>query len=285
MMEEQYNCKKQEHITMYKIGMFSKMNKITIKALRHYDEIGLLKPTHIEQFTGYRYYTSDQLPVLHKILALRDMGFTLEEIKLVQGGCSERDLLQHKKFELMKKIAEETMRLSQVECYLAGKQMDADYHIIIKELPEVIVASMRVIMPNYAALFDIVPPMGEAMERLGCVCAVPEYCFNIYHDGEYKDQDIDVEICEAVTEKKQDTEMISFKVINRVEKAACVLHKGPYRDFVKAYNAVLRWVDENGYEIIDNARESYIDGAWNKDSEKDWLTEIQFPIARIDNKS
>jgi effector-binding domain-containing protein len=78
--------------------------------------------------------------------------------------------------------------------------------------------------------------------------------------------------------------MVSFKVIEKVEKAACVLHKGPYRDFPKAYNAVLRWVEENGYEIIDNARESYIDGAWNKDREDDWLTEIQFPIARIDNQ-
>ncbi len=278
-MSETYSCEKVDTV-MYKIGMFSKMNKITIKALRHYDDIGLLKPAYIEQFTGYRFYNSEQLPILHKILALRDMGFTLEEIKQIQDGSSERDLLQRKKAELLRKIAEDTMKLSQVECYLTGKQLDSDYHIIVKELPEVIVASMRLTIPNYDALFQVVPPMGEEMERLGCVCAVPEYCFNIYHDGEYKDQDIDVEVCEAVTEMKPGSNMITFKKIERVEKAACVLHKGPYRDFPKAYNAVLRWVEENGYDIIDNPRESYIDGVWNKDSENDWLTEIQFPIIK-----
>lgn len=280
-MSDLYYCEKIEDNKLYKIGLFSKMNKVTIKTLRHYDELGLLRPAYIEPFTGYRYYSSEQLPILYKILALRDMGFTLEEIKQVQEGSSERSLLQHKKVEIMKKIAEETMKLSQVECYLSGKQLDSDYHILVKELPEVIVASMRTIIPNYDALFYVVPPMGEEMERLGCVCAVPEYCFNIYHDGEYKDHDIDVEVCEAVTEKKADSDKITFKVIQRVEKAACVLHKGPYRDFPKAYNAVLRWVEENGYEIIDNPRESYIDGVWNKDREEDWLTEIQFPIAKL----
>lgn len=280
-MNDWYYCEKQEDNKLYKIGLFSKMNKVTIKTLRHYDELDLLRPAYIEPFTGYRYYSSEQLPILYKILALRDMGFTLEEIKQVQEGSSERSLLQHKKVEIMKKIAEETMKLSQVECYLSGKQLDSDYHILVKELPEVIIASMRTIIPNYDALFYVVPPMGEEMERLGCVCAVPEYCFNIYHDGEYKDHDIDVEVCEAVTEKKADSDKITFKVMQRVEKAACVLHKGPYRDFPKAYNAVLRWVEENGYEIIDNPRESYIDGVWNKDREEDWLTEIQFPIAKL----
>jgi effector-binding domain-containing protein len=132
-----------------------------------------------------------------------------------------------------------------------------------------------------SALFSVVPPMGAEMERLGCVCALPEYCFNIYHDGEYKEENIDVEVCEAVTEKKEDSDMLTFKIIEKVETAACVLHKGPYGEFPKAYAAVLRWVKENGFEIIGNPRESYIDGVWNKNSEEDWLTEIQFPVRKI----
>lgn len=132
-----------------------------------------------------------------------------------------------------------------------------EYPVIIKELPEVIVASMRTIMPSYDSLFSIVPPMGAEMERLGCECAVPEYCFNIYHDGEYKETD--------------------------VEMAACVLHKGDYSEFPKAYSTVIRFIEENGYEIIDNPRESYIDTVWNKDSVEEWLTEIQFPIRKIFN--
>lgn len=280
-MNETYQCQRVETV-FYKIGLFSKINRVTIKALRHYDEIGLLPPAFIEETTGYRYYSSAQLLLLHQILALRDMGFTLDEIKQVQGGIPEKELLQKKRLELIKKIAADTLRLAQVESYLAKKDADTcDYHIILKDLPEVIVASMRTVISSYDALFDVVPPMGAEMERLGCVCAVPEYCFNIYHDGEYRETDVDVEICEAVTEKKIDSEMLTFKVIDRVEHAACVLHKGPYEGFPKAYNAVLKWVENNGYEIIDNPRESYIDGLWNKDSAEDWLTEIQFPVRKI----
>lgn len=280
-MKEQYHCERKENTVLYKIGLFSQMNKITIKALRHYDDIGLLKPVHVDEHNGYRYYTSEQLPALHQILALRQMGFTLEEIKRVQNGMSEEELLLKKKSELIKKIAEETMKLSQVECYLLQKDVNRDYHVVLKELPEVIVASMRRKISNYSALFDIVPPMGAEMERLGCVCAVPEYCFTIYNDGEYKEADIDVEVCEAVTEKKKDSDMLTFKTVEKVETAACVLHKGSYEGFPKAYGAVLKWVEENGFEIIDKPRESYIDGVWNKDSEEDWLTEIQFPVRKI----
>ncbi|AWW27452.1 MerR family transcriptional regulator [Acetobacterium carbinolicum] len=281
-MNETYQCERKENTIYYKIGLFSKMNRVTIKALRHYDEIGLLKPAAIEKFTGYRYYTSEQLPLLHQILALREMGFTLDEIKKVQGGTPEKDLLTQKRLELLKRIAQDTLRLSQVESYLVKNDGEsAGYHVILKELPQVIVASLRTTIPNYDALFSVVPPMGAEMERLGCVCAVPEYCFNIYHDGEYRETDVDVEICEAVTAVKEDSEMLKFKVIDRVKNAACVLHKGPYEGFPNAYNAILKWLERNGYEIIDHPRESYIDGAWNKDSAADWLTEIQFPVKKI----
>lgn len=280
-MKEQFQCEQKEGTKLYKIGLFSQMNQVTIKALRHYDEIGLLKPVHVDECSGYRYYTSEQLPILHQILALRQMGFTLEEIKKVQNGMSEEELLLQKKGELIRKIAEETMKLSQVECYLLQKNTNVDYHIVLKELPEVIVASMRTKIPNYDALFKIVPPMGAEMERLGCICALPEYCFSIYHDGEYKETDIDVEVCEAVTEKKKDSDMITFKTIKKIENAACVLYRGAYNGFPKAYTAILKWAEENGFEIIDNPRESYIDGVWNKDSEEEWLTEIQFPVRKI----
>lgn len=277
-MKEDIYSEIKENDSVYRIGVFSKMNQVTIKTLRHYDEIGLLKPAFVEQATGYRYYTTNQLPILHRILALRDMGFSLEEIKQVLNGVPEHSLLVQRKTELMKQIAEATMKLAQVESYLNGNTEVTAAPVIIKELPEVIVASMRSKIPNYDALFSLVPPMGQEMERLGCVCAVPEYCFNIYHDGEYKEEDIDIEVCEAVTEMKQDSDMIHFKVVPKVEMAACILHKGPYSDLGNSYRTILQWVSDNHYEIIDFARESYIDGIWNKDSSKDWLTEIQMPV-------
>lgn len=260
------------------------MNRVTVKALRYYDEIGLLKPAHIDDFTGYRYYTSEQLPELYQILALRQMGFTLDEIAKVKTGKSVHNLLHLKKEQLLKEIAESTMKLAQVEHYLNLNEggFTMDYNVIIKELPEVVVASMRRVVNSYNDFFAVIPPMGEEMERLGCECAVPEYCFNIYHDGEYKEENIDVEVCEAVVEAKQDSEMVKFKKIDRVPEAACTLHKGPYDTLRNAYGAILKWMEDNGYEPADNPRESYIDGIWNKDTEEDWLTEIQFPIKKKD---
>lgn len=258
------------------------MNRVTVKALRYYDEIGLLKPANIDEFTGYRYYTSDQLPILHQIISLRQMGFTMEEITEIQRGMSPEKLLQTKKEQLLTAIAESTKKLAQVEHYLHSAKgvFEMDYKVVVKELPEVIVASMRRIVPNYDEFFKILPPMGEEMERLGCVCSMPEYCFNIYHDGEYKDENIDVEICEAVVEAREESDMVKFRRIDYVPEAACTLHRGPYSTLGNAYGAILRWMEDNGYEAADHPRESYIDGIWNKDTEEEWLTEVQFPLRK-----
>lgn len=257
------------------------MNRVTVKTLRHYDELNILKPAHIDQQTGYRYYTSEQLPILHQILGLRQMGFSLDEIAAVQNGTSIESLLQNKKVQLLQTIAESTLKLSQVEHYLFSRlgAGSMSYNVVMKESPEVTVASMRTVIPNHEALFSIVPRMGEEMERLGCECAEPAYCFNIYHDGEYKEENIDVEVCEAVIETRQDSELVKFRKIARVPQAACILHKGPY--FHEAYGMLLKWMESNGYEPADHPREAYIDGVWNKDSEADWLTEIQFPVQKL----
>lgn len=279
-MKKGYECVYDGTETLYKIGLFSQMNRVTIKTLRHYDEVGLLSPAHVDEETGYRYYSSNQLPALNQIICLRQIGMSLDEIARIQQGQSMEDILKHKRAELMEVIAKETMKLSQVEHYLSNGRFEKDYHVVLKELPEVIVASVRTKIPNYGALFSTVPSMGMEMERLGCICAIPEYCFNIYHDGGYKAEDIDVEICEAVAEMKPDTDKVAFKRIPGVETAACVIHKGSYEGFPKAYEAVLRWMKDNHFEMTDMPRESYIDGIWNKESEDEWLTEIQFPVRK-----
>lgn len=281
MNNEEYGCSDQIQPRLYKIGVFSQMNKITVKALRHYDEIGLLKPYYIDESNGYRYYTSQQLPHLHQILALKEIGFSLEEIKQVMIGASEERLLMKKKSELMFEMAELGKKIASIESYLARDTINSEYPVITKSLPEVIIASMRVHMSSYAELFEKMPEMGLEMEKTGCECVDPDYCFTIYYDGEYKEFDVDAEICQAVTEKKHDTEKVKFSVLPEVKLAACVLHKGPYDTLPNAYSAIVHFIEESGYEIIGHQRESYIDGVWNKDSPQDWLTEIQFPIRKL----
>lgn len=267
---------------MFSIGIFSKINKITTKTLRHYDEIGLLKPEYVDDLTGYRYYTSQQLFKLHKILTLKQMGLSLNEIKEVINNPNLIDMfLKLKENDILRNIEVEKAKLLQIRSYLNFMKGEGYfmYNAVIRELPEVIVASMRQIISNHNALFNLCPNvMGKEMERLGCICSTPSYCFNIYHDGEYKESDIDVEICEAVTQIKEDTEIVKFKKLDSVPTAVCILHKGSYSTLGAAYSFAFKWIEENKYEIVDNPRESFIDGIWNKEKEEDWLTEIQIPI-------
>lgn len=279
-MKEEHSCREKTENTLYKIGMFAGMNHVTIKALRYYDEQGLLKPACVEE-NGYRYYVLSQIADLHQIIALRNMEFTIEEIKEIQDGKPEKDLLQKKKKEILKEIAELTAKLAQVESYLMEEQMDSSAHVLIKSLPEVTAAAMQVTIEQYDALFSLMPRMGAEMERLGCVCAMPEYCFTRYLASGYKEEQIPIEVCEAVTEAKEDSDIVRFQVFPKVEEAACMFHKGSYDTFPRSYEKVLRYIEENGYKVCGNIRESYIDGIWNKESEEDWLSEIQIPVRKI----
>lgn len=268
---------------MYSIGDFSKINKITPKALRHYDRIGLLKPAMIDERTGYRFYSVEQLSVIRKILMLKELGFALSQIQqIVTEQSAFEDLLKQRERQLKQTIQEEQQRLLRVREYLVkikGERTMSD-QVQIKSLPEVIVASMRTKVASYDNYFDIVPKMGEYMKSVGAVCREPAYCFTIYHDGEYRESDIDVEICEAVVAPCQESEKVTFKTISAVSEAACLNHKGPYKTIHETYNRLFQWVADQGYDVSDNPREFYIDGIWNKKIDAEWLTEVQVPVKK-----
>lgn len=193
-MEQNYHCTEKEVPYYYRIGMFAQMNKITIKALRHYDEIGLLKPAYVDEHNGYRYYSSSQLPILHRILVLRQIGFRLDEIQQILSGANETGMLLMKKSKLLQSVSDLTQKIAAIEGYLAKEDTVSAYHPIIKSLPKVKCASMRVQLDSYQDLFTYMPKMGEAMEKAGCICAEPDYCFTCYHDGGYKANKVDAEI-------------------------------------------------------------------------------------------
>lgn len=263
---------------LYKIGMFASMNRVTIKALRYYDEQKLLVPVYVDDENGYRYYKAGQMAQLQMIIALKNMGFSIDDIRRIMDGADEKALLLTKKQEILNELSVLTAKLAQVESYLTKDSLNLSAPVIIKEIPEVIVCTMQRRIKSYDALFELMPEMGAQMEALGCICALPEYCFTHYLEAEYKDDDILVEICETVTEKKPDSGLVKFKVFPRVPKAACIFHKGSYNELHKSYAMLLNYIEENGYEICGNIRESYIDGVWNKDTEQEWLTEIQIPV-------
>lgn len=156
-----------------------------------------------------------------------------------------------------------------------------NYQAVIKDLPEFTVYSTRCVIPNYAALNQIMPALGAKVTKAnpGLKCVEPGYCFNVYLDGEYRDTDINIEICEAVMSKGIDGDGIVFKNIPAVTVVS-VLHRGAYEALGEAYAYAMQWVSQNGYKIIDNVRESYIDGMWNKANVAEWLTELQVPVEK-----
>ena len=98
---------------MLRIGEFSKLSRVSIRMLSHYDDIGLLKPAEIDQFTGYRYYSPEQLPVIGRITALKDMGFSLADIvkmlEIYENRDELDDYLMKRQLELQE-ISETTQR-------------------------------------------------------------------------------------------------------------------------------------------------------------------------------
>ena len=268
-----------------KIGEFSKLNQVSVKTLRHYEEVGLLIPYETDEWTGYRYYDVAQLKTMNDIIYLKKLGFSLEEIKdMFDDGITKptAEMIESKMKSCLAKQKLLEWRHNELDSLRRQlkkeKQME---NITIKTLPAIIVASHRRIINSYQELFELCPNIiGPEMERLGCVCAEPGYCFTMDHNKEYTETDIDIEYCEAVTEKKKDSELIKFKEVAAVPTAVCFKHFGCYEKLPESWAKLYSYLEENGYKIIDSPRFCYIDGIWNKDNEEEWLTEIQVPVEK-----
>ncbi|MGN0431789.1 MAG: MerR family transcriptional regulator [Lachnospiraceae bacterium] len=282
MMNEHKCYEEKEKSHLYKIGMFAQMNHITVKTLRFYEEQGLLAPALVDGENGYRYYTLDQMEVLHRITALKQAGFTLEDIKRLNGEADSDSFLVRKRAELVSKIADLTTQIAMIDGYMAGTGDSLETPVLIKTVPAVVAATMQKRIASYDELFELMPMMGAQMEKLGCECMLPEYCFTHYLEPGYKEEQILIETCEAVTEKKEDTDMVKFKEFPEI-RAASIYHRGSYNDFHRTYAVILKYIEKNGYEICGNIREMYIDGVWNKDTEAEWLSEIQIPVRKVGN--
>ena len=140
---------------MIRIGDFSKLSRVSVKTLRFYDEMGLLKPIEVDRFTGYRYYEFDQLPRLHRILALKDLGFSLEEIgHLLEEDLSAeqmRGMLKLRQAEIRQRVEEEAGRLERVELWLRQIEQEdsmSKYDVVIKKVEPIKVASVRGVVPT-----------------------------------------------------------------------------------------------------------------------------------------
>ena len=262
---------------MLKIGEFSKLSLTTVKALRFYEKEGLLIPASVDEWTGYRFYETAQLETAARIKSYRQIGLSIEEIKSIFSG-EDTDRILSAKAERLKKLKADTeLQLSVIEFILEGKEMK--YQVTVKEIPEMIVYSSEAVLAKYSDCMQWIPSVGAECLKLnpGLKCAEPPYEFCEYLDGEYKETDIHIRHNEAVAAFGKENEHIKFRTLPAA-KVLSIYHKGAYDNIGEAYAYIMEYAEKNGYEVAGLARESYIDGIWNKGSAEDWLTEIQLPI-------
>ncbi|EFH88121.1 MerR family transcriptional regulator [Ktedonobacter racemifer] len=271
---------------MIRIGDFSKLSQVSIKTLRYYDEMGLLKPLNVDRFTGYRYYSVSQLPRLNRILALKDLGFELSQIAQVvgEGVSSEqlRGMLRLKYAELQQQIADSQERLARIEARLNDIEREdtlPNYDVVLKQADAQLVAGVRDTLSNYPEVGRLLNKVYDYLARSG-VNGLSLTGAAIWHDDEYKTGDIDGE---AVVYLKQPVPADGHVKVYELPEAlvASVIHKGAYNKFSQAYEALGHWIEANGYTVVGPNREIYLECLEPVRQDDDsYVTEIQFPIAK-----
>lgn len=283
---------------MFKISDFSRFSRVSIKMLRHYDELGLLTPAYVDPSTNYRYYSADQLPRLNRIIALKELGFSLEQIAhLLDGGVSGdqlRGMLKLRREEIKQKLAEEEAKLARVETRL--KQIDLEsgpppYDVLLRKVEPQKVATIREVVAgeHISELFEEVEAY---VARFGARAAAPPLM--IYHDADYDEQQQDIEVVIPISAAVPTTDRVNVYELEGSAAMACVVHVGSYESMGRAFNLLLRWIEDNGYEITGAMRELYLRfGADNvgyrlpdvylSDKAAEFVTELQLPVSKQDD--
>lgn len=272
---------------MLKIGDFSKLSRVSIRMLRHYDEIGLLEPKVIDAFTGYRYYDEEQLPVVEQIVALKNMGFGLGVIAEILASYNDPGKLE----EFLKiKYAEVTVESQEINDRLllletAIKRLREDdkimkYNVTLKTLPQRYVASVRMMIPSYDQEGILWQTLGRETAAMNLQFDSTCYSLAIFHDEGYKEENVDVEIQAKVKGSYENTENVIFKTEPEVEMASAT-YKGSYDQITQVNQAVANWVRDNGYEFNGAMFCIYhVSPAQTNDSEE-LVTEVCCPVKKL----
>lgn len=272
---------------MLRIGDFSKLSRVSIRMLRHYDEIGLLKPAGTDQFTAYRYYNEAQLSVAARITALKEMGFGLAAIEELNTRYDSTDALTQalalKKAELTEQAEKTRRQLQLVDTAIERLRKDRttmNYSVTVKEIPERTVISVRKIIPSYeqeGMLWGILMSETASMHIQD---DDPCYCTAIFHDQEYKEADVDVEVQKTVKGSYPNTANVVCKVEPCVQVATAIC-KGSYAQMDEVNQAVASWVRDNGYTFAGSMFNTYHVSPHETQNENEYVTEVCYPVAKI----
>ncbi|WP_373483508.1 MerR family transcriptional regulator [Acetobacterium sp.] len=277
---------------MFKIGEFSKLTQVSIRMLRYYDENDLLKPAQTDPFTGYRLYSVEQIPKLQKIIFLRDIGYTVAEIGVALDHWSGNfiaDQLRNKQIEVRRSLEQEQEKLSKIETALDSIKKDEigiRYNFTIKQIPSYPVISLRRVIPNYFYEGMLWQELTELIDKSKIELPVTQQCFAVYHDNEFKEADVDVEVCVVVTKAVAVAEPLCFRRTEAVAMMACTMVYGPYENISGTFRALAYWLTEHaGYRMKGKDRQICHRGPWNEENPDHYLTEIQIELEKTEISS
>ena len=252
---------------MLKIGEFSKLSRISVRMLRHYDEIGLLMPEEIDPFTGYRYYSEAQLFTAGRINALKDMGFRLCDAAELLKCWEDRETLERR------------LRLLDTALERLRKDEPMKYDVTVKTIPERQVASVRQIIPSYDMEGSLWEIFLKETAHMHIQDGDPVLCSATFYDGEYKESDVDVEIQKTVRGAYPDTEHVKFKTMPAVEVASAVC-RGSYDQIGEATAAVVSWVEASGWAFDGPAFFIYHVSPHETNNPEEFVTELCYPVRK-----
>ncbi len=266
---------------MISIGQFSKICAVSVKTLRYYDKIKLLKPVMVDRWTGYRYYEETQIKIMLNISRLKRYGFSLSEIKSFLDSGDDGALLSMLNLrvgEITAEIRHKEMLLKELSGIIrnferTGEIMNyqSNYKISVVESEKVFIMSSRQRMSvedfgkYYGLLFE--RSAKEKVKPTGIVLAV-------YHDEEWNEKDSDIEVGIGIEEQSKADRFVGGCF------CASTVHKGSYANLPEAYATVLRWINENEYEIAGPPYEIYRNSGMDGIPVEEWKTDIYFPILK-----
>jgi DNA-binding transcriptional MerR regulator len=267
---------------MLRIGEFSALSQVTVKTLRYYDDVGVLKPVRVDADSGYRYYSAGQLAQLHRILALKDLGLSLEQIACVlkQGVSVDelRGMLLLRRVEQQDRVRDELETLSRVNARLhlielEGKMCTA---VVFRHVEPQWLASLREPIPAYREIRSLI---GRARGLMGSLNRHGPGVVLI-HDEDFKDERIDAEAGVYVPESTAVSPPLRAYQLPAVDVAAAI-HHGPFNRVAETYESLLRWIEANGYHKSGPTRELFLHVSVPVTREDPSnVTEIQVPVKK-----
>jgi DNA-binding transcriptional MerR regulator len=270
---------------MFGIGDFARHGHVSVRMLRHYDAIGLLPPAFVDQATGYRSYEAGQLARLNRIVALKDLGFTLQQVQSIlddKVSVQElRGMLRLRQAELQTQITVDAARLRQVEARLQliereGAMPTTD--IQIKHIPAVRVAELSAPAASFepVSITPVISPLyPELMQRLGRVGVEPAgHAIAYYEDAPGGDGII---VHAAIPVNAEPDASYEFAIVDlpEIERAATIVHYGSMDGVLGTIQEMARWLEANGYQSAGYNRELYLETDGPGDT---WVTELQEPL-------